>query len=247
MKIIGTTTSRAGRTRLRTVIGLIAAVVMTLGLVAPGSAGATGGGQSGGVSANPVLGALSAQWWQWRISIPQPPTGENSAADCDKTQTGSIFFLSGSTGSGAVKRDCTVPYGRSLFFPLINAANIKTEDGETAEDLWYQLHSLNNWKVLSVTASLDRVPLPGLSAKTGLYRGCAGPERGCYPESFPVVAPAGNIFGVTAGVHDPSIADGYYALIPSLPRGVHTIKFTANARYGTGTFGQDVTYKLTIR
>lgn len=249
MKIIGTTTSRAGRSRLRTVIGLIAAVVMTLSLVAPGSAGATGGGQYGGVSANPVLGALSASWWQWRISIPVPDKGMASQANCDQRQRGPVFYLSGTAGTdevGPVQRLCTVPYGKSLFFPLINIANVQTEPNETARMLWDQVHDDAGWKVVAVNATVDDKPLPGLSIDNGVYRGCAGPERGCFPGSFPVIAPKGNIFGIKPGWHNPNIADGYYALLPPLSRGTHTIAFSGEAAIGGGPFTQDVTYTLTV-
>lgn len=250
MRTIGTTTSRAGRSRLRTVIGLIAAVVMTLSLVAPGSAGATGGGQSGGVSANPVFGPLSAKWWQWRVAHPFSDTHTDpSTADCDKSQTGSVFFLSGTFGDGPgvpVERKCTVPYGKSLFFPLFNIANFATETNETAQILWEDIHVDKAWTVSTLSLKIGGIRLLKDSPPNAIYRGCAGPERGCTPRSFSAV--------IGGEEYEPAIADGYYALIPPLPRGKVTIKFG-----GTGSWipnaknpvvehlAQDLTYELTIK
>ena len=247
---MSTTTPRTSRTRqstIRRAIGLIIAMIMTLTLVAPGPVGAAGAAQSGGLSANPLLGPLSAKWWQWRAAIPNPPEGASSQADCDGRQSGPVFFLSGSVDDKPVVRTCTVPSGRALFFPLINIANLETLPGETAQILWDQIHVDAGWKVTAVQATVDGKRLPGLSASNGLYRGCVGPELGCFPRSFALALPENNIFGADARVHDPAIADGYYALIPPLERGQHTISFGGRANYGSGSFGQDVTYELTVK
>lgn len=245
MKIIGTTTSRTGRSRLRTVIGLIAAVVMTLSLVAPGSAGATGGGQSGGVSANPVFGPLSAKWWQWRAALISN-SEEGPSAECDRGQAGSVFFLTGSFGNDPVDMTCEVPRGKALFFPLINIITYsdKPPGVETPESLWNDLHVKSDWKISSLSLKVGKVQVLNESPPSALYRGCAGPERGCAPRSFAIT--------VLGEEYKPSIADGYYALIPPLPRGKTVIKFG-----GKGTrldssgkvehLAQTVTYTVIVK
>jgi hypothetical protein len=66
---------------------------------------------------------LTAQWWQWALSIPvsvnpqTDTTGENAVVG----QRGSVWFLAGVFGGSTVMRECTIPQGTTLFFPVINA------------------------------------------------------------------------------------------------------------------------------
>src|SRR5262245_34860597 len=68
---------------------------------------------------------LSAQWWQWALSIPTDvnPQTDGTGEDCMVGQRGEIWFLAGILGGGTVTRTCSVPAGKSLFFPLVNSVN----------------------------------------------------------------------------------------------------------------------------
>lgn len=71
-----------------------------------------------------TYGAWSAVWWQYVESQPvsSNPLLDSTGAGCRKAQSGHVFFLVGANSSGSVTRDqCTVPAGKALFFPLINA------------------------------------------------------------------------------------------------------------------------------
>ena len=82
------------------------------------------------------LSELSAEWWQWVYSIPQPyaadtaisnPLFDTTGASCMAGQRGSVWFLAGTNGAtGPVTRSCSVPEGASIFFPVINFSNINT-------------------------------------------------------------------------------------------------------------------------
>ena len=69
---------------------------------------------------------LSAEWWQWALSIPTSvnpmtdPTGEFAVVG----QRGSIWFLAGKWGGTTAIRSCSVPQGTALFFPVTNAVGI---------------------------------------------------------------------------------------------------------------------------
>ena len=66
------------------------------------------------------LKSLSAQWWQWALSIPssQNPLLDTTGENCMLGQRGSTWFLAGLFGGGApVIRTCTVPDNVNLFFP----------------------------------------------------------------------------------------------------------------------------------
>src|SRR5213083_1086403 len=61
-----------------------------------------------------------AAWWQWVLSIPfaQNPIFDSTGEDCDVGQSGPVWFLAGTSGSTAV-RSCTIPAGKSIFFPIV--------------------------------------------------------------------------------------------------------------------------------
>ena len=66
------------------------------------------------------LKSLSAQWWQWALSIPssENPLLDTTGEKCMVGQRGSTWFLAGLFGGGApVIRTCTVPDNVNLFFP----------------------------------------------------------------------------------------------------------------------------------
>ena len=67
---------------------------------------------------------MGAKWWKWVLAIPasQNPIFDQTGADCGLGQNGGVWYLAGTTG-GAVTRTCTIPAGKSIFFPIINVNN----------------------------------------------------------------------------------------------------------------------------
>ena len=65
---------------------------------------------------------LAAKWWAWAGGIPAAsnpitdPTGEF----CAEGQQGNTWFLAGNFG-GTTTRECTIPQGTKLFFPVFNS------------------------------------------------------------------------------------------------------------------------------
>ena len=109
---------------------LLATMALGLGLtMQPTMATAESGGFSN----------LSAQWWQWAISIPPShnPLLDTTGEKCMVGQRGPIWFLAGVFGgSAAVTRNCTVPDNVSLFFPVANSVNFNSPNicGDGPED-----------------------------------------------------------------------------------------------------------------
>src|SRR6185437_3171085 len=71
---------------------------------------------------------LAVAWWQYVLGQPAAtnPLQDTTGAHCATGQTGPVFFLAGTSGSGTVTRQCTVPAGKQLFFPLLNAFDVHT-------------------------------------------------------------------------------------------------------------------------
>ena len=74
------------------------------------------------------LEQLSAEWWQWVLSIPTPvnPQTDTTGQNAIVGQRGSVWFLAGVFGGGTATRTCSVPEGTALFFPVLNGVGINT-------------------------------------------------------------------------------------------------------------------------
>ena len=62
---------------------------------------------------------LSAEWWQWALSIPTSvnPQLDATGQDAVVGQHGSVWFLAGVFGGGTATRTCSVPEGTGTLFP----------------------------------------------------------------------------------------------------------------------------------
>jgi hypothetical protein len=200
-----------------------------------------------------TYGEWSAKWWQWAYSLPvdqNPFFDENgSCANGANGQFGPVWFLTGVFNvSGTAVRNCTVPAGKALFFPIINAEDATLESGATGEDL----RIYTTWAmslVTNIAAEIDGVAVVNLydyRAVSPLFVYGPLPENNML-QLFGFDAPAGSTSAGLPGVPPvPSAAaDGYYLMLAPLPVGQHTIHFT-------GTFGDpvnftlDITYNLTV-
>jgi hypothetical protein len=187
--------------------------------------------------ANPYgksYGEWTAAWWQWVYSIPagqnpvQDQTGELSAVG----QQGPVYFLAGNFG-GVTVRECTVPAGKSILFPLLNQSWVQfpTDPIFTIEELRAIIAPFVDNPTL--TCEIDGRPvLNPLS-----YR--------VQSAVFSVTVPEGNLLGLDPGTYAPCVDDGYYLMLPPLSRGQHTLHFTAET--ADQGFSLEVTYHLTVQ
>ena len=205
-----------------------------------------------------TYGAWSSAWWQYVESQPASsnPLVDHTGAGCSVGQSGPVFFLVGTNGSGAATRDkCTVPPGKALFFPLLNAFDVHVactpatasvcDSNNSPQQVWNDLQITTGFGPFSeLHASIDGVPVKNLDPSNTPYRACAGPVARCSAPSFSLTFPADNFFGsgLPPGTYAPAVADGFYLLLAPLTPGPHTITFG-----GTGkNLSEDITYHLVI-
>ena len=189
------------------------------------------------------LSELSAQWWQWALSIPpaSSPFNDLTGANCVIGQRGPVWFLVGATSSAQVQRNCTVPEGVSLFFPIINNFNLNTPNvcGSDATSL--------------TVPQLRALVAPFADAATGLAATLDMKAikhiRRVRSVPFSASFPADNIFvagcapgGFPAGTYSPGVDDGHYVKLDGLSPGSHTLNF----RGASGAFSLNVTYILNV-
>lgn len=189
----------------------------------------------------PSLEELSAQWWQWSLSIPTNvnPVVDLSGEYCMVGQRGNIWFLAG-TFDGSATRTCTIPEGVSLFFPVVNSAQINTPNicGQKGPLSVSEMRT-------NVAAFIDGIKQPSASLDgKPLYN-----VKRVKSIVFATTLPANNIFydacngDSPPGVFSPAVDDGYYAKLPPLPAGRHIVEFSAANDSG---FSVNVRYELKV-
>jgi hypothetical protein len=184
-------------------------------------------------------GEWSARWWQWILSIPEAknPGFDTKGTNCAEGQTGQVWFLAGTFVEGAVTRSCTIPAGKDLFFPILNAIF-----GQGVGDCTGPGDCDPTALRKSAAARVDN---PQLLEITIDSVGVINVDR--YRVTSPVFSaffPQGAIFGLDPGTHSPLVSDGYWLLVKPLSQGQHTIHIKAVFSNGDIV---DVTYVLKVK
>ena len=200
------------------------------------------------------LPELTAEWWQWTSSIPTSvnPVTDATGDYCMVGQRGSIWFLAGNfTGAPAVTRNCSIPEGATLFFPVINVVTYNSPNvcGQGPKNLTAKEQQASIKPYIDAAQNLS-VKVDGKEVSRALLRRVQAPP-------FELALPADNIFvascspltppGQPAGVYSPAVADGYYVSLPPLPPlppgKTHTIHIQGQS---DSFITVDVTYNLTV-
>ncbi len=184
----------------------------------------------------------AATWWQWGLTLPvegHPFLG--CPASCDEGQSGPVWFLAG----GPAECACSVPVGKALFFPLVNAECSSLEDppfhGENAaEERECAKYWADHIVVESLFCEIDGQPVRNL----GAYR-VVSPQ-------ITFTAPTPWVYGAVGGAGT-SVGDGYYLLLAPLSAGDHVVHFGGMSHFDAGElgpdpvdFGVDTTFHLTV-
>ncbi len=184
---------------------------------------------------------LGADWLEWLMAIPAPtnPLFDPDGAYAAVGQSGKVWFLVGTTG-GSTTRAATVPAGKALFFPIVNYFWVNTPeygdpDWSPAQEaavrafLAANIDTAQNLLLEIDGHSVPNVERLRVASEVGL---CTLPDD--------------NIFGIPfAPVPHECVADGYWALLPPLSNGNHTIRFAGGI--AAAGFALDVTYHITVR
>jgi hypothetical protein len=193
----------------------------------------------------------SVKWWQWVWSLPATNSPIADTGDCSAGQSGSVWFLAGAFVSTPLTRHCTVPPGKSLFFPIYNAWADNTWCPEWTTFTVEELVGFTQWymdNAGAVACTIDGKPVKGLDpVATSPYR--VGAQIFSYTlaqESNIMANYMGPVvFGVdlsclTDGMTvSPAAEDGVYLMLAPLSAGRHTIHFTVAG-------GLEITYELTV-
>lgn len=191
--------------------------------------------------------AWAAAWqaWGYGATSATTPINDSTGAKCGYRQSGPVWFLAGSFGTTET-RDCTIPAGRALFFPLISTAYVAW-DNDPPPNTYAQLAPIIGSQIDGATVALEIDGRPLVD--TAAFRLVSDP---LVPA---VIPPLDNLYGTTAADCHPradgnlvcplGLSAGYYVYVEPLARGRHTIHITATTPFDP-TFNLDVTYHLHI-
>jgi hypothetical protein len=188
---------------------------------------------------------LSAEWWQWTLAFPvaESPQLDATGERCAVGQRGSVWFLVGNFG-GTTTRSCSVPEGKTVFFPVVNSVNVDSPNvcGQGPDRT--PLPDLRALPATSVDGAIGLVvEVDGKPIKTA---------RRVQSRVCEVALPIGNVFdatcaafgGVPAGIYSPAVDDGIYVELQPLAIGNQVVHIHAeNPKEG---FLLDVTYNLEV-
>jgi hypothetical protein len=218
---------------------LVVAIVLALAVLAVPSAMANDGDGPKVYAPNENIqgmsyGDWSAAWWQYALTFTNDvsPIMDQTGQYCNSLQGGPVFFLVGS-GAGTATRTCTIPAGKSLFVPIINAECSTIEpDPFHADNAQQARVCAALWNdgvgVDTLKFTIDRKKVKDL----GSFR-----VQSLYFDF--IIPPEDNYLGVHGYTSGSAVSDGYWVAVKPLSPGMHVIHFE-------GGGWQNVTYYLTV-
>jgi hypothetical protein len=170
----------------------------------------------------------SQAYLQWVAAFPRgsSPVSDTTGALCAAKQGGDVWFLASSDGTAPVERNCVVPAGKTLFVPV---ASVLERSGNREPDCaaMARIAATNLTHVNALSLAVDGKPVDDLSA----YRQSSG---GCFALGARLV-PRQDA--------KQAVSDGWFAMLPPLPPGAHTI--VVHARFDSTPLS--TTYHLDVR
>jgi hypothetical protein len=185
----------------------------------------------------------SAEHWKWTYSLPADAHPLTDTAEVSAGQSGPVWFLGGTWGPttdlegnwvGIADRHVTIPAGKALFFPIIDAEQSLAEGGTSEADCRETAIGFVDYAT-GLSCTIDGRPLRNLQA----YR-TDSPffDFGPLPEN--------NLLGLPAGTTTSAVSDGYFVMLAPLSPGRHTIHFQGAFVLPGFSFTLDITYHIKV-
>jgi hypothetical protein len=185
-----------------------------------------------------TMGEWSAKWWRWALKAPvsSNPTFDTNGAFCDVGQQGPVWFLAGMFWGGTAERNCNIPRGQYILFPIATAfwINSAWDEPSNTEADYRQFANDNLPKPIGndLEATLDGTPII-FNPKTPIVR----TQSPVFTATFPIDNPFGvDPSGLTGY---PIVSDGFWVMLPPLTPGAHVLHFRSGQ-------AQNITYHLSV-
>jgi hypothetical protein len=168
------------------------------------------------VAPDATVGGMSQEdwsraWWQWAgsFSSQESPIADRTGELCGEKQKGPVWFLAGTYGTQRTIRNCKVPRGKYLFFPLINYVVMPRSDRSTT--------------CASAMETAERItndPAALVLEVNGVRIGNLASSRQATKKCFDMGALTEAQYKIF-----PSAANGYYVMLQPLSPGRHVLNF----------------------
>ena len=205
-----------------------------------------------------TYGEWAAEWWKWALSFPdgRNPVQDETGELCDLGQRGPVWFLAGSFGVTGVERECTIPAGKAIFYPLVNSFWIDEPGDEvfTDEEVRWIVTNFTaaGDEACQLTSTLDTFDTPNFGELPAPVTALLQPVVRAQTPKFSIELQEGNILGFDPGPNERLIGEGYWVMLPPLTPGEHVLTLhgaaCAETEEGTleKTFETEVTYHLRV-
>ena len=175
-----------------------------------------------------TFGEWTAKWWQWAYSIPKNtnPSYDDTGRYCAVNQKGPVWFFPGSFGKD-VLRQCTVPSGKAILFPILNSECSLAEFPTLKNEGQLRLCAKQiQDSVIQLKASVDGENITNLE------------EYRIQSPLFNFTLPENNIVGLPPQ-NTQAVSDGNWVFLKPLAEGEHVISFEGGLRNTTSTDVQE--------
>ena len=186
-----------------------------------------------------TYGQWTVKWWQWIWSIPdsKSPLRDNTGKNADVNQPEKdVWFLVGTWATETMltipTRKVTIPFDRSILFPIINceANPIEYPDLKTDEDIVNHVVNDENTIVLK-EVYINNIGIPIQRVRSD-------------PILFPLKIPHRNNEEEEKYIETKASADGYWLFLKPLPEDTYNISFKGACEMGRLKTGAN--YNITI-
>jgi hypothetical protein len=190
----------------------------------------------------------SAAWEQWADSIPASHHPLFDTADCSVGQSGPVWFLGGkfcnindpNCGTSNVIRSCSVPAGKALYIPVLNAEFSVLETNDPKAQIGdLRLLAAQAMDTTTNEFDIDRKQIRNLLQDFRIQS-----------PAFVFTIPDDNLFNAVGegpypgGAYFPGVDDGVYVMLAPLRPGPHKIHF--HGFMPEFNFTLDITYNLMV-
>lgn len=194
---------------------------------------------------------LAQQWLRWSLAQPWStgPVNDTTGAGCRWGQQDALWFLAGTAG-GSVVRECEIPAGTELFFPLLNGWAALPLDwlapGDPLDEVMPELlATLEDQHVhtCALTLHVDGQEVAGSFAQ--MHEDLLVEIVEPFEIDMNIDDPASEL--PEAGGPMSAVTAGYYARLAPLLPGEHVLEFGGSVCSGaTGAFQTSVTYTVHV-
>lgn len=190
----------------------------------------------------------SMEWWRFVFRIPpaQNPLNDPTGDNCAVGQSGHVWFLVGTATPDPVVRTCRVPTGTALFFPVVNTLSAVPEDGATAAAVRAASVAIVDEAATDparLYVTVDGEPVADVAARRVTTPVFA--FTGATPNVYSQIGCVAHAPHCYEGLRSTAVADGYYVLLPPLPKGEHTLRIHGEFP-AFNNFVADATYHLIV-